>query len=621
MLRFALAACFVLLQSTTSPAAPKKSEPPAVEPSAGYDATGTVLRGGKCEIRLHAVPSGSDGVAFKIPAGPGRGSLSGQVRLSPGVVSYTYTHDGSPAPATDSFKFRFKSGPGKSWATRTATIHILEPEPALETTPSSLDFGGAFLGTSAQRELQIRNSGGGTLRASIETGPPWSVPPGSVSIELPEGGSAKIPVGFAPSSPGAQRGSLVLKMPGGAVRVPLAGEGLPRFAVPERVSFEQVPGAPPIDVPVQNLTASPLSLEIHAEKPLSAQPALEIGPNSTAKFRLSVEPRHFTAASSKVALSDGASSATLRADLPPPPARLEWASPNSTLDIGPIPFRHTARPAPELRNAGSTPARVALLPGGTGFALATGQAQTIDLQPGQSAKIGTQWILPGTPGRANATLTARHGGVAHTLALAATVAAPLPEPAKTGGGQDGAHEPAKRPEAAVLSKAEVDELSRRLPKEIRVRMARIGGQAMAEVSWKYSGPEPVEFWLEEKKAARATAGLEQTFKNRFEVPDKLPQAENPAEWTRVPDPLGKPRRTSGGTWEAAAAGLEPGYRQIRIATQSPPGGNRTEHSTFAVRVDPPPPNPLWKWIAAAIGISCLAYLLRKKIPLRPGPRR
>lgn len=614
-----LAACCFFLQCAGGGAAPAKNETPAVEPSSGYDSSATVLRGGSCEITLHAIPSGGGAVEFKVPQGPRHGSLSAPVRISRGGVRYTYTHGGSKSPASDSFGFRFKSGPGKAWATRTATVRILEPAPALETSPSSLQFGAVFLGTATRQTLRIRNSGGGTLRASLEAGQPWSIPPGLESLALAEGESLEVPVDFTPSATDTQKGLLKLEMPEATVRIPLEGEGRPGFLVGERASFEQVPGAPPIDVPVQNPTASPATLQIQAEKPLSCQPTLVVGPNSTATFRLAVEARHHTAASAKVALSDGTSSATLRVDLPPPPALLEWASPNATLDIGPIPFRHTARPEPELRNAGSTPARAALAPGGTGFALAQGQPQTLELQPGQSAKIGTLWILPGTPGPASATLTATHGGLSHTLELAAMVSEPPPEPAqKTVGAAGNSTAHPKRPAVAVLSQSAADELSKRLPRGIRVRVSREGGQAVAQISWEYPGPGPVEFWLEQKKTARKPAGLQETFANRFEVPDRLPQGEAHTGWMRVPGPGGKPRQAGNGTWEAAAAGLEPGYRHIRIATQSPPGGNRTDYSSFAVRVDPPPPNPLWKWIAAAIGVSSLAYLLRKKIPLRLG---
>jgi len=600
----------------------EKREPPAVEPSAGYNAGATVARGGSCEIQLRAIPFGGAPVEFKVPRGPGRGSLSGPVRISPGTVAYTYTHDGSAAPAADSFQFRFKAGPGKSWATRTATIEIVEPPPVLEATPGRLDFGTVFIGSSANLPLRIRNSGGGELAASLQASPPWSIPGGMSTIALAPGESVDIPVGFTPTAADTQKGSLSFKMREGMERVPLGGAGRLRFSVQEKVSFDPVPGAPPVEIPVRNLTPSPLALELRAEKPLSCAPSLEIAPDSEAMVRLAVENRHYTAESAKLAVADGASTVEVRAVLPPPPARLEWASPNATLDIGAIPLRHTARPEAELRNTGATHAKVALRTEGTGFSLDHGQPALIEIPPGQSEKIRTSWHLPPLPGRATALLVAFHGGIEHPLELSARVSPPHAAPEKKAPDAAPAPAPPNTPKAAALPKAEQEEVARRMPKKVEYRVIHAGRKARAEISWEYSGPEPVEFWLEEKSRQRRTAsGLAETFKNRFEVPDQPPQTENPAGWTRITGGEAEPRRLEGGKWVATISLPKPGYHAIRIAAQSPPGAPRTDGPAFAVRVDPPPPNPLWKWIAAAIGISCLAYLLRKKIPFRPGPKR
>lgn len=618
----AVAAALVLFPCRGGRAEPKGDELPTVQPSAGYDAKATVLRGGSCEITLRAVPSGGNAVEFGEPERPRHGKLSDRVRISRGELRYTYTHDGSKSPATDSFTFRFKAGPGKSWATRTATIEIREPKPALESRPETLEFGPVHIGSSTRRKLALRNAGGGTLRATLATGHPWSIPDGPAAIALAEGESLEIPVGFAPSAPDVQRGSLVLEMDEGTVRIPLAGEGRPRFSAGGAVSFEQVPGAPPIDIPVQNLTADPLRLEIHAEKPLVCAPSLEIAPNSNATLRLSVERTHYTGTSARLDISDGTATATVRAGLPPPPARLEWASPNAMLDAGAIPWNHAARPQAELRNTGATHAKVALRTEGTGFSLDHGQPALIELPPGQSEKIRTSWHLPPLPGRASALLVASHGGLEHPLELSARVSPPPAAPEKKVPDAAPAPAPPNTPKAAALPKAEEEEAARRMPKKVGYRVIHAGRKARAEISWEYSGPEPVEFWLEEKSRQRRTAsGLAETFKNRFEVPDQPPQTENPAGWTRITGGEAEPRRLEGGKWVATISLPKPGYHAIRIAAQSPPGAPRTDGPAFAVRVDPPPPDPLWKWIAAAIGISCLAYLLRKKIPFRPAPRR
>jgi hypothetical protein len=590
----------------------EKREPPAVEPSAGYNAGATVARGGSCEIQLRAIPFGGAPVEFKVPRGPRRGSLSGPVRISPGTVAYTYTHDGSAAPAADSFQFRFKAGPGKSWATRTATIEIVEPPPVLEATPDGLDFGTVFIGSSANLPLRIRNSGGGELAASLQASPPWSIPGGMSTIALAPGESVDIPVGFTPTAADTQKGSLSFKMREGMERVPLGGAGRLRFSVQENVSFDPVPGAPPVEIPVRNLTPSPLVLELRAEKPLSCAPSLEIAPDSESMVRLAVESRHYTAESAKLTLADGASTVEVRAVLPPPPARLEWASPNATLDIGAIPLRHTARPEAELRNTGATHARVSLRGGAGGLQPADGQALEFELPPGGTAKIRAAWHPPEKPGPANATLVASHGGADHILTVVATVepapAAPQTNPGPAPAAETQTPPPGRRP----LESAEAAELRRLVPSSVSYRLEPGWGTATAVVSWKRPARTPAVFQVLALRQRASGLLAPGHVPQRLRVPGEIPEPAASREWTAIPGTQDSIVQLPDGRWQCRIPGLAPGFHAVRILALEP-GKNRADGAEIQIFVGQIPLPPSTRWILAALLAALALFLFRKPI--------
>lgn len=584
-----------------------------IEPSAGYNANATVPRGGSCEIRLRAVPFGEAPVEFKVPKGPGRGSLSGPVRISQGTIAYTYTHDGSAAPATDSFAFRFKAGPRKSWATRTATIQIVEPTPALEAIPGRLDFGTVFVGSSAILPLRIRNSGGGELSASLQTSPPWSIPVGMAAISLAAGETLEIPVGFTPRDADTQKGSLFFKIGEGVERVPLGGAGRMRFSIQEKVSFDPVPGAPPVEIPVRNLSDQPLALELRAGKPLSCPPSLELAPNSGAVVRLAVENRHYTAESAKLTVSDGASTLEVRAALPPPPARLEWACTNATLDIGTIPLRHSVQTEAELRNTGAKPVVVSLREGSGGLRPGNGQPLEIEVPPGGSAKIRALWHPPEKPGPAGATLVASHGGTDHILRVVATVA-PAPEAPKANpspppapGRQSPA--PGRRP----LEKNEAAEIRRSVPAGIAYRLEPGRGNATAVVSWTRPVGPSAGFRVLVLRQRPLGLLAPDPVPKRLQLPGEIPEPTPGMEWTPVPGTPESIVQLPDGRWQCRIPGLAPGFHAVRIIALDA-GKKQAYGAEIPIFVGRIPSPPATRWILAALLAALALFLFRKRIP-------
>jgi hypothetical protein len=294
---------------------------------------------------------------------------------------------------------------------------------------------------------------------------------------------------------------------------------------------------------------------------------------------------------------------------------LEWASEGQVVDLGEMTPRNIPRPEFELRNRGATAATVEIREGEGGLAPAGSQARTFDLQPGEAAIVKTVWSLDEKRrGNVAATLLASHGGLDHALRVQANIIEPQApseeSPAESASGP--VPEPTP-PQVQVLTEQERKELALRLPRDIAYRLTPAGRLADAVVTWKYEGPEPVLFLVEKKVVQRAKADLGDAFVRRLKVPDELPKPETVVKW--VPSGIGEGniRRLDDGSWEGAVAGLEPGYHELRIATRAPPEGQRIDYSSFVVRVDPLPPNPLWNWLAGGLGIFCLLYLLRKKI--------
>jgi hypothetical protein len=548
-----------------------------------------------------------DSAEFKIHTGPKHGSLEGPRALGRDSAVFIYRHDGKKGADFDRVDFKLKTGPNNTWGRLRAEIAIQEPPSRIELVDDQLDFGPVPIGRTRSTFLEVRNGGGGVLGGTLETGAPWSID-SPAEFDLAEGESLDIRVVFLPDGPGERQGRLDIVT--GAERRPvlLKGEGIYRFDAPERVAFENIAPDETLKIPLTNLTSGELPLAINIPKPLLGDASLVLPPSGTTSLRLRVEKRHYTEKFVDLKITDGSAARSLRVTLPPPPALLEWAAVGGTVDLGELASRHIPRPEFELRNRGATPAIVGIREGGGGLELEKGQASRFHLEPGETAVVKTVWRLPENPGELSASLVASHGGLEHPLTVRAVLAAP-PATEEEKEPPPASMEPTP-PSFQVLGSQERQELARRLPQEIGYRLTPAGRVADAVVTWKYGGPEPVLFAIEKKTVEQTRADLGKAFERRLQVPGELPRPETAIKWSPSGNSV---QRLEGGAWQGVVTGLEPGFHELRIATRTPPDGPRIDHSSFAVRVPPLPPNPLWKWLAAALGIFCLLYLMRKKI--------
>lgn len=604
-----LLVAFFLLHSPLGTASTEDSAPPP-SPSVGRDIHVRVDRGASVELLLKGVAMPGETVQFAVAKDPAHGSLSGPRRLAKDAVAYTYTHDNSKNSELDKAVFRLKTGPGNAWGRITAEIDVQEPASKLALDTELLDFGPVPIGETRVRNLRVQNQGGGVLRGSLRLGSPWSVE-GPAEFATAEGEDQVFRIAFSPSAPDEHRGRLSIDAGPDSTFVSLRGEGTYRFDVPGRIVLNSTPAGSFVDVPVANLAERALELEIEARPPLVCTSALRIPPGGHATLKVGLENKHYTEKFAEFLILDGKAVRSVRVDLPPPPALLQWTSRGDPVDLGEFPLRHTARSGFELQNRGATSAEVELRDGSGGLFLDADQPRSFQLQPGESAEVRTVWRLPEEPGEFFSEIVAAHGGLEHPLRLRAWVLAP-PPPQEGPADRNATVSPTPEPDR-VLNAAEREELQRRTPRDIAYRLIPGANSAGAIVSWKFSGSEPVEFRLERKVVQRARAGLEQSLQERLQVPDELPAPQTLVKWISATDESRPVSQTEAGHWEGVARGLEPGFHELRIATRAPPDGRRIDYSSFMVEVDPLPPNPLWKWIAAALGILCMLYLLRKPV--------
>jgi len=606
---------FLLLMPPTlaAPATDKDSPPP---PSSGKVVGSTrVVRGQSCEIVLRGIAMPGDTVEFKVAKGPAHGSLGPRRRIDRVTVAYPYRHHGAKEADSDRVLFKLQTGPDNAWSPLPVDIAVAEPASRLVLPGEALEFGEVPIGESRVLPLKMGNGGGGVLRGSLEVGAPWSVE-GPAEFELAEGGFRTFRIEFSPDGPGARKGRLDVLIDGKSHPVSLAGSGVFRFEIPEPVSFEQTAGAERLSVALKNRADVDLRLALSAPPPVLCPPFLDLPAGGSASLDLRLEKRHFTEMFVDLSIADGPAVKSVRVDLPPPPALLEWAAPKAMIDLGEIPPRNIPRPTLELRNRGATPATVVLREGEGGLGLPENQARTFLLQPGETAEIQTVWRLADTArGPVSATLTASHGGLDHPVRLSARIVEPV-EPEKNPAASAPAASPEATPAPLVdLSEADRQELARRLPRRLRVRAIPAGSSADVVVTWNYAGPEPVRFWLVQKIVEQFKPTLGSAFEERVKVPvpEDLPATASVVKWVPLDTAEHPVLGLGNGTWQTTVTGLDSGFHEFRLASRTPPDGPLVDFTPFMVEVDPLPPDPRRIWVWVVLGALCLLYLLRKKI--------
>ena len=510
-----------------------KPDEDSVEPSTGYDSQSEVVRGGECRIVLEAVEMPKYETVFEIvpDSGPFHGTLSEPHRLSNGLMAYRYKHNGEKGVEADSFRFKFKTSPQKSWGYRNATITIADRKPSLSLSHKRLDFGEVFIGESQRRKLTVKNSGGGTLALDLKVSDPWSCSE-FVKIELGEGESIDLPIIFEPVTVPEQVGRLEFFKERRLVSaVELVGKGKSRFEVPAEAAFPAVIGAAAIDIPVTNFSESEIKIESKAAPPLLNGEPVVIAPSATGRLQLRIPVHHYSDSISRVSVTDGASTQEIKIALPPPSPLLAWYCDQGEQSIqgfaeSQIPVSAT------LRNEGSSAAEIFLESSSPELSLRGSLSFFLDA--GASKQIDAVWTLPKQAGSAEATLVAKSGGISQRLEWKARIVTPqvpppiaptlVPAPPML-------IEKIKSPSLLVgqISPAEFDQKQKRVPRDIRYQCQSGWFSSEVKITWKYRGPEPIQFILEryEKKPRDL---FNNPLEKRMKVPSGLPSPQSHFAW-------------------------------------------------------------------------------------------
>ena len=599
---------FCLAPSVLHAAPSKKDKEPPIEPSVGYDATLDIHRGDTKTITLRAIPSDGYDVEFQILTQPRYGTLSKIVRNSKGSVALLYSHQDNKDSKADFFKFKIKTGPRKCWSTKTARIQISEPPARLDFTPETLEFGSVFIGESATLPVKITNSGGGFLRGFlIPLSDSYSIN-GSNEFDIPSGKSKTFAVTFAPKTPDTQAGKIRFESEV-APRAEIAAQGIgkTRFQAPDQAAFDTSIEPFSLRIDIANKTAEPLPISIQAPPPLQTLDQLELPPNGTSKLELKIKHGFFTGKFASLLLTDGAGEQSVKIQLPPPPAVLDWEAPN--LDLGDVITGTSERLKVTLHNRGTSPAKVKLLSDGDGISISEPE---VSIPPQQSLDIKADWTFS-TLGPATATIHLASGADLPPLTFRANVQEPRSLPpapiiATTAASPSPPQKSSQGNQFRVLSKIETEKIQKRTPSQISYRLNQNFFRADALVFWKYDGPQPVKFTLEVKKGHRLDT-LSKPFEDRLKVPDELPSNTETSQWVGLPESMVDIHLLPDGRWQGTAPGFVQGFHHLRIGAQ-PAGDKQIIHSAFTIEVSKLPSPWKSKWLLGSVFLVCAVYLFR-----------
>jgi Right handed beta helix region/Abnormal spindle-like microcephaly-assoc'd, ASPM-SPD-2-Hydin/HYDIN/CFA65/VesB-like, Ig-like domain len=186
------------------------------------------------------------------------------------------------------------------------------PSPELTVTPPSLSFGSVNVGSTAERSVTVRNTGGGQLTGSASTAGIFKVV-GAASYSLGANQTARITVRFSPNASGTVNGSLNLTGGGGG-SVSLSGTGVavpPALAVtPTSLSFGtvNVGSAANLAVTVRNSGGGTLTGAASTAAPFSVvgTASYSLAANQSARITVRFSPTAYGAASRTLTLTGAA---------------------------------------------------------------------------------------------------------------------------------------------------------------------------------------------------------------------------------------------------------------------------------------------------------------------------
>lgn len=172
-------------------------EPVPIPPPMAKSLTVSTSTGSPVEIPLAIGGRIVEPMTVMIRKPPRLGRLGEVRRTGRSTATVLYTPDPGTGPGEDRFSFAAQSNDSPVSAAATVRIRLVEDPPRPEF-PEQLDFGKVFLGDTAEKNVAIRNSGGGIASWQIKPNPPWSIA-GSGSYDVAAGRETVMRLVFAPA--------------------------------------------------------------------------------------------------------------------------------------------------------------------------------------------------------------------------------------------------------------------------------------------------------------------------------------------------------------------------------------------------------------------------------------
>ncbi|PID87781.1 MAG: hypothetical protein CSB06_03880, partial [Bacteroidia bacterium] len=185
-------------------------------------------------------------------------------------------------------------------------------------TPSSLDFKGIKVGTTAQKTITIKNTGEAALKISkiVSNKAAFTVSP--ATLEVAAGASAKVTISFKPTTKGAQSATISFTDNAGNHTVAVKGKGtVPKFAAtPSSLDFASVKVGKTAQktITIKNTGEGALRISkiVSNKAVFTVSPAtLEVAAGASAKVTVSFKPTAAGAQSATISFTDNAGNHTV----------------------------------------------------------------------------------------------------------------------------------------------------------------------------------------------------------------------------------------------------------------------------------------------------------------------
>jgi len=317
---------------------------------------------------------------------PRQGRLGELKRTGRNTAAVLYTPDPEAGPGTDSFTFAAKSVDSPVSAAATIQIRLVE-EPPLIQCPQELDFGPVFLGDTAEKNIVVRNTGGGIASGQIKPNPPWSIG-GTGSYRLAGGTESVLRLVFAPTEERDFRDKIQVAPDLKSV-LAVSGSGVPPVSWnKEGIVFtpkQRETGA--TEWKVTNLTSEERRITIEWPEVLKAPKEISVPANGSSVLQIGVAGDPQLNYQGEAAARSGNFQSRIPIRIFPAPAKLD-VEPQKILKLGGATKDGPLKGRFVVKNTGGSdapieilaPPEVVVTPNSSNVILRAGQEQTFEVQ-------------------------------------------------------------------------------------------------------------------------------------------------------------------------------------------------------------------------------------------------